>query len=153
MTLPASWQLFGDDHPIYHLLLLAKMIERETMGQLQREFDCSLPEWRVLAYVSSLGPASASEIGLAAEIDRAEISRAVAKLKAKDLVYRETDEKHRKRLIISPTKAGNALAQDMRETRRAYSRTVMAKLSVEERKQLKSMLEIVGEAVVEERLR
>ena len=70
MGLPRAWNMFGDGHPVYRLLLVSKMIDRETASSLQNEFSLSLPEWRVLAFVCGLGSASASEIGQAAEIDR-----------------------------------------------------------------------------------
>ena len=88
MALPSTWNLFGDDHLPHRLLLLAKMIDRETSRQLQDEFAISVAEWRVLAFVCAAGPASASDIGTAGQIDRAEISRAVRNLAAADLIAR-----------------------------------------------------------------
>ena len=77
MQLPATWTLFGEEHLPHRLLLLAKMIDRETSRQLQDDFAISVAEWRVLAFVCASGPASASDIGTAGQIDRADISRAV----------------------------------------------------------------------------
>ena len=91
MSLPKMWSLFGADHLPYRLLLLARMIDRQASRQLQQEFDITLAEWRVLAFVCAAGPATASTVGHSGGIDRAEISRAVAKLEGKALVSRQPD--------------------------------------------------------------
>jgi DNA-binding MarR family transcriptional regulator len=90
MALPPVWQLFGQDHLPYHLLLLARMIDRQSSRDLQRH-GLSLAEWRVLAFIGTAGPASASTVGKVGEIDRAEISRAVSRLETKGLIARSGD--------------------------------------------------------------
>jgi DNA-binding MarR family transcriptional regulator len=151
MDLPRAWKTFGDGHPVYRLLLVSKMIDRETASSLQKEFALSLPEWRILAFVCGLGAASASEIGRSAEIDRAEISRAVAKLEDKQLIRREGDESNRKRLVISPTEAGVELFASVRERRREYSRDVLKGLSEEECETLSRALENIALRIIEKR--
>lgn len=119
MTLPPLWHLFGQDHLPYRLLLLARMIDRRSARDLQRH-GLTLAEWRVLAFIGASGPASASTIGRIGEIDRAEISRAVARLEARGLIERQPDESHRKRFIISPTPEGEALFTKVRNERREF---------------------------------
>lgn len=133
MTLPRMWTLFGADHLPYRLLLLARMIDRQASRQLQAQFDLSLAEWRVLAFICASGPASASAIGRAGGIDRAEISRAVARLEAKGLATRERDGSNRKRLIITATRAGRDLFEAVREDRRAFFRSVIEPVAEHER--------------------
>ena len=148
MALPATWNLFGDDHLPHRLLLLARMIDRETSRQLQDQFEISVAEWRVLAFVCGAGPASASDIGSAGQIDRAEISRAVRKLSAAGLIEREDDENHRKRRIIRPTEAGERLFTKIRDRRRSYFQTLMQGLSAAERHELSAMLETIVRGLV-----
>ena len=149
MQLPATWTLFGEEHLPHRLVLLAKMIDRETSRQLQEEFAISVAEWRVLAFVCASGPASASDIGTAGQIDRAEISRAVIKLAAAELVVREADQKHRKRRIIRPTEAGKRLFVKIRDLRRSYFQSLMGGLSGVERHQLDAMLEKIADRLVQ----
>ena len=148
MALPSTWNLFGDDHLPHRLLLLAKMIDRETSRQLQDEFAISVAEWRVLAFVCAAGPASASDIGTAGQIDRAEISRAVRKLAAADLIAREHDEKHRKRRIIRPTEAGEGLVRRIRDLRRSYFQSLMDEVSGADRQRLNLTLEKIAQRLV-----
>ena len=141
MELPKVWNLFGEDHLPYRLLLLARMIDRETAKQLHSQFGLTLAEWRVLAIATALGPCSASEIGTAGEIDRAEISRAFGRLEATGMMQREPDPAHRKRQIITPTPAGAALHRQIRQERRAFFRTVLSGLEREERMNMDKYLE------------
>jgi DNA-binding MarR family transcriptional regulator len=141
MSLPKMWSLFGADHLPYRLLLLARMIDRQASRQLQQEFDITLAEWRVLAFVCAAGPATASTVGHSGGIDRAEISRAVAKLEGKALVSRQPDPGNRRRLIISPTDAGHSLFSLIRDDRRAFFRTLLADLGANERAIIEAAIE------------
>jgi DNA-binding MarR family transcriptional regulator len=132
MALPPVWQLFGQEHLPYHLLLLARVIDRRSARELQK-YGLSLAEWRVLAIVGVAGPASASQIGKSGEIDRAEISRAVAKLESKGLIARKPDTNHRKRFIISPTTAGEKLFKSVRDERRRFFRGMTEGLTDQDR--------------------
>lgn len=147
MNLPATWHLFGADHIPYQLLLLAKMIDRVSARQLNLTYGISLAEWRVLAFVCSAGPSSASEIGAAGEIDRAEISRAVTKLTESGFIERKVAENNRRRLIISPTSQGEAQYRKIRDERRAYFQAIMAAIPDDERERFAQHLEAVAQAV------
>ncbi len=141
MELPKVWHLFGEDHLPYRLLLLSRMIDRQTAKQLQTRFGLSLAEWRLLAIATALGPCSASAIGMAGEIDRAEISRAFRSLEAAGLMEREPDPAHGKRQIITPTKAGKELHQRIRGERRAFFQAVLADIDPADRAVMERCLE------------
>ena len=143
MTLPPVWHLFGQDHLPYRLLLLARMIDRRSARDLQRH-GLSLAEWRVLAFVGSSGPATASKIGKFGEIDRAEISRAVSRLESRGLIERRQDESHRKRFIISPTAAGESLFVAVRDERRHFFKAMTEGISPSDRKAMDKGLEAMA---------
>lgn len=145
MGLPGVWHLFGEGHLPYRLLLLARMIDRETQKSLAENFGLSLAEWRLLAIASTLGPCTASEIGSAGEIDRAEISRALRKLEPAKLIERSPDPKHGKRLIIVPTQKGRELAEEVKAERRQFFEGIMRGLSSEERGEMDRQLKIMAE--------
>lgn len=149
--LPRIWHLFDDDAVLQRLLLLAKMIERVTSRQLQVEFGMSVAQWRVLAFVCISGPATAAFIGDAAEVDQAEISRAVKLLVERDLVAREFEPGNRKRLIITPTREGLKHFKLIREKRQAYFRRMKRGLSESQTVQLNRCLCVIADEVVSER--
>lgn len=127
--LPRTWTLFGPDHLPYRLLLLARMIDRQASRKLQADFNISLAEWRVLAFVGVSGPSTAATIGMHGRIDRAEISRAVAALERKGLATREPHPNHRRKLIIKPTERGEALFQEVRRERQSFFQSMLETIS------------------------
>jgi len=135
------WSLFGPDHLPYRLLLLARMIDRQASRQLQQEFDITLAQWRVLAFICAAGPATASTVGLSGGIDRAEISRAVVRLEAKGLITRKPDRNNRRKLIISPTKPGRSLFVRIRDDRRAFFHGLLADVETDERAVIEAAIE------------
>ena len=124
--LPRTWTLFGPDHLPYRLLLLARMIDRQASRKLQADFNISLAEWRVLAFVGVSGPSTAATIGTHGRIDRAEISRAVAALERKGLATREPHPTNRRKLIIKPTERGERLFEEVRHERQSFFQSMLA---------------------------
>jgi len=150
-NLPRIWHLFGEDGIGQRLLLLAKMIERETTRQLQGEFELSLAQWRVLAFVCMSGPATASFIGEAAEVDQAEISRAVKGLEDRGWVVREFVPGSRKSMIIAPTEDGRRQFEAIRSQRRAYFDRITARFDRPLMRQVSRSLDLMAAEVVAER--
>lgn len=149
--LPAIWHVFGDGSLAPRLLLLAKMIERVTSRKLQEGFGISVAQWRVLAFVCMSGPATASFIGEAAEVDPAEVSRAVKALVDAGLVMREFKPGSRKVKVISPTAEGGELCAKIRRRRQAYFSRITRRLRAPERAALGHALAGIAHEVVAER--
>ncbi len=147
MGLPKVWYLFGEDHLPYRILLLARMLERQTQRLLMEQFALSLAEWRLLAIACAMGPCTASDIGGAGGIDRAEISRALRKLEPKGLLVREADPNHGKRLIISATPAGVELRARVVAERRRHFRELMRDIPSEERAVLDNAITEMARAI------
>lgn len=145
------WSLFSDDGLPQRLLHLAKMIERATSRQMQDEFEMSIAQWRVLAFVCLFGPATASFIGEAAEADQAEISRAVKALTQSGHVTREYEPGSRKTMIIAPTPFGVERFEKILAARRRYFARVTGKLDADQRRAFNSVMTMIAEDVVNER--
>ena len=144
MALPPTWTLFGDDHLPHRLQLLARMIDRESARQLAEQSGLTLAEWRVLAYAGSSERTSAAEICAAFDVDRAEVSRAVARLVEAGLLRREPDEANRKRMMLALTDPGRVLYQETRTRRVDYFRQILAPLDPAERERFDEMLRRVA---------
>lgn len=147
MALPPTWTLFGDDHLPHRLQLLARMIDRESARQLAEWSGLTLAEWRVLAFVGNSDRASAAEIGAAFDVDRAEVSRAVARLAEVGLLRREADPANRKRMLLALTDAGRGLYERTRKQRVDYFRSILAPLSRAERDVFEDMLRRIAHKV------
>lgn len=140
MALPPTWTLFGEHHLPHRLQLLARMIERESARQLAEEAGISLAEWRVLVFVGTKARASAADVCIAFDVDRAEVSRAVARLTGAGLLARQQDDENRKRLLLELTDAGLALYRRMRDRRVDYFRSILSDLQPRERELLDDLL-------------
>lgn len=151
MTLPRTWDLFGGAHLPHRLLLLARMIDRATAQQLQENFGLTLAEWRVLAFICSVGPASAADIGAAFDSDRAEVSRAVKRLIDAGLIERNSNEQNRKRQIISVLPSGQAVFERARKMRGDYFEAILQDIDGPGRDVLNDALRSIALRVSERR--
>jgi DNA-binding MarR family transcriptional regulator len=144
MPLPVTWSLLGEYFIPHRVQMLARMIDRETGRELQAHFNLSVADWRVLGLTNTFGSASAAEICSAFEIDRAEVSRAVARLIEAGLVERDDDPRHRSKKQISPTEKGKAIFQRAVKMRESYFTKIMQDLSTEEMKALDQALRAIA---------
>jgi DNA-binding MarR family transcriptional regulator len=147
MALPRTWTLLGEYYIPHRIQLLARMIDRETGRELQAEFNLSVADWRVLALTSTLGGSTAVEICNAFEIDRAEVSRAVARLLKAGLVRREADPGNRTRKNILPTERGRDVFERAVEKRQAYFAHIMQDISPEDIRRLGEMISSIAQRV------
>src|SRR5215467_8668313 len=75
----------------YRLSVLANLASRALARLYGERFGLSVAEWRVIAHLARAAPASANEVAARAAMDKVQVSRAVARLTAKELVERATD--------------------------------------------------------------
>jgi DNA-binding MarR family transcriptional regulator len=150
MALPSLWGTEEYFIPL-RLMLLARMIEREMTRDLQVGFNLTVADWRVLATTCSNGSSSAAEIRSTFEADRAEVSRAVARLLKADLIQREPDSSHRQKMRIIPTEAGRAIFDGVRPMRAEYFEWILQDFSAEERTAFEKAIKTVALRVDERR--
>lgn len=152
MVLPFAWTQNGGEYFIPHrLVLLARMIDRETARDLQAAFNITVADWRVLALTCGTGSSSAAEICAAFETDRAEVSRAVSRLLKAGYIQREPDSSHRQKMRIMPTPAGQGVFEGVRTMREGYFNEIMQDLSHEQRISLYDALKCIAVRVDERR--
>jgi DNA-binding MarR family transcriptional regulator len=133
MRLP-SFSHPNEDYFIpFRMLLLARVIDKE-IGRDLAPFEITVAEWRVLAQCCSRGSSSAAEIAAAFDADRAEVSRAVARLVKAKHVHREPDKSHRQKKRIIPTESGLAIFEGVRAVRETYFAEILQDLTLDERR-------------------
>lgn len=151
MTLSTTWRMAGQYFIPHRLMLLARMIDRETARDLQRESSLTAAEWRALAYICTMGSSSGAEIRLAFEVDRAEVSRAVTRLHESRLIERGEARDPDNRLILTPTASGQELYERTRAKRRDYFELILQDLDTSERQAFDEMLGKIAARVDEHR--
>jgi DNA-binding MarR family transcriptional regulator len=62
--------------------------------------------YRLLAAIDELGAASQADLGRSANLDRSDVTAALAELEARGLVERAVDPEHKRRKIVTLTPAG-----------------------------------------------
>ena len=152
MSLSGTW-FFSNQYFIPHrLMLLARMLERETARDLQYESNITAAEWRALGYICTMGSSSAAQICVAFEVDRAEVSRAVARLVEAKLIQREQARDQENRLALTPTASGEALYSRIKAKRRDYFEWILQDLESGERDALDDMLGKIASRVDQRRV-
>ena len=151
MSLSSTWFMSNQYFIPHRLMLLARMIDRETARDLHRDFNITAAEWRALGYICTMGSSSAAQICVAFEVDRAEVSRAVARLLESDLIQRGQARDHENRLVLTPTARGEALHDQIKAKRREYFEWILQDLVSSERDALDRVLAKIADRVDQRR--
>ncbi len=151
MSLSNTWFMSNQYFIPHRLMLLARMIDRETARDLHCDFKITSAEWRALGYICTTGSSSAAQICVAFEVDRAEVSRAVARLLESGLVQRGRARDRENRLILTPTPRGAELHDRIKAKRREYFEWILQDLDAGEREALDGVLGRIAERVDQRR--
>lgn len=152
MTLSSTWFMSNQYFIPHRMMLLARMIDRETARDLQRDFGITAAEWRALGYICTTGSSSAAQICVAFEVDRAEVSRAVARLLDSKLIQRGRARDPENRLVLTPTARGEELHDRVKAKRRAYFDWILQDLDAGERDALDGVLGKIADRVDQRRV-
>lgn len=86
--IPPSFHLGGLPYFGYRLAVTAKLFDRKFVEILKAHSTLTLPQWRCVAQLGLAQPATVRSLAEGAVVDRAEVSRALARLEAQGLVAR-----------------------------------------------------------------
>ena len=151
MSLSTTWFMSNQYFIPHRLMLLARMIDRETARDLHRDFNITAAEWRALGYICTRGSSSAAQICVAFEVDRAEVSRAVARLLDSALIQRGQARDHENRLALTPTARGEEMHDRIKAKRREYFEWILQDLDSDERDALDAVLGKIADRVDQRR--
>ncbi|MBC2776000.1 MarR family winged helix-turn-helix transcriptional regulator [Parasphingopyxis marina] len=135
-----AWQIFGPKHILYRILMVGKALDRIGAQQVRDSADISLAEWRVMAHLGRLGETSASELSAAAQVDRAEVSRAVNSLAKRDFIRKRPNPANRLSQLLSLTETGEEVFDRVFAERQQFFQSITADLSREELRELDDRL-------------
>jgi DNA-binding MarR family transcriptional regulator len=97
----------------YRLSVLTNRVSNAIARQYSERFDLSIPEWRVMAVLGGTPGLSASEVASRTEMDKVQVSRAVAGLMRNRRLQRETDAADGRITRLSLTPRGKAIYQQI----------------------------------------
>ncbi len=127
-----GWRVQGLDYPSFRITLVAKFINRLTTQSLSQDSDLSFAEWRVLCRLALVDGTTVRDIAEKAWVDRAEVSRAAAKLEEAGLVTRRSNPSDERMPILFATKAGKALYKSLITARSRFYSAIIADLDQNE---------------------
>ncbi|HTN14590.1 MAG TPA: MarR family transcriptional regulator [Sphingomonadaceae bacterium] len=112
---PPSYRLGGIAFFGYRLAVTAKLFDRKFVDVLKAHSTLTLPQWRCLAQLGLAEPGTVRSLAEGAVVDRAEVSRALARLTAQGFVQRHDNEEDQRSPYFSLTPAGRDLYDRLRK--------------------------------------
>jgi DNA-binding MarR family transcriptional regulator len=117
----------------FRLSVLASRVTRAVARVYARRFQLSAPEWRTVAVLGRYGAMTANSVVERTAMDKVRVSRAVARLLARERVTRRTDPDDRRRAILDLTPEGRAVYAKVVPMVMAVESGLLSGLSAEER--------------------
>lgn len=131
----------------YRLARTSSLMSRGAALRYRRLFDVSLGEWRALALLAAEPNLSLIELSRAAGLDKAQMSRVIAALTERGLVWRAMTPSRGRAVALSLTRAGREVYCGLIEEAAERDRAFRAALAPQELALLESALEkLAGQA-------
>ncbi|HXZ02204.1 MAG TPA: MarR family winged helix-turn-helix transcriptional regulator [Stellaceae bacterium] len=124
----------------FRLSVLANRVTRRVARVYARRFQLSAPEWRTMAVLGRYGAMTANSVVERTAMDKVRVSRAVARLLARERVTRRTDPDDRRRAILDLTPEGRAVYAKVVPMVLAVESELLSPLGAEERALLDQVL-------------
>jgi len=131
---------FLDHFLLYQLSVAAGKSGGLLTKALDAELKLSLAEWRVVLLVGEIPNLSNDAVAARTTMDKARVSRAIARLVAMDILNRDVDDSDRRLISLSLTQRGRMIFQSSMDIGEQVEAQFLAPLSKSERALLFEML-------------
>lgn len=142
--------LYLDDFIPYRLSVLSNQISRSVAALYAERFGLTIPEWRVMAVLgleeAQRGQVCANMVAERTEMDKVQVSRAVARMTQAGLVSRTTDKADRRRQVLGLTAKGRKVYREIVPAALAYEAELLGTLSAAERTALDHLISKLSRA-------
>jgi DNA-binding MarR family transcriptional regulator len=139
---PAGEGLLALEHFLpYRLSVLSNIVSSRIAKSYERQFQLTIPEWRVMAVLGRFPGLTAAEVTERTAMDKVQVSRAVARLKHTARIEQRAVEGDRRARHLCLTDAGHEVYAEIVPLAREYERRVTQDLSAAERVQLERLLD------------
>ncbi len=129
----------------YRLAVLATLVSDSFSTTYSDRFGLTIPQWRVMAAIGHAPGSSASKICTYANLDKVQVSRAVAELVQRGLVRRDVDEADRRNMMLTFTARGWHIYENIVPVARDYEKRLLEGFSEDERAQLDRLITKLAE--------
>ncbi len=124
----------------YRLANLAERISQALSTIYAQQYDLTIAQWRVLAWLQQTQPLTAKRICELTAMDKVRVSRAIAQLVERRLVRRQRDATDQRTLRLTLTAEGDDLLALVVPRALAWESELMADLSASEYRELLRLL-------------
>ncbi len=125
----------------YRLNHLAENVSRSFSKIYADEFGIGIPEWRVVATLGEHTAMTARDIGKATSMHKTKVSRAVAALEKKGHLGRVANPEDQREQLLQLSDGGRTMYESLIPKALAYSKTLEAALTDEQRAVLDEVFE------------
>lgn len=129
-----------DEFVPYRLSIASNMVSDVIAGAYRSLFGLSVPEWRLITVLAEHDRITQFGLGAATRMDKVTVSRAAIALVARGLVRRAPNPDDKRSHLLSLTKAGEALYNQVAPKALALEEAMLADFDSEEIATLISML-------------
>ena len=124
----------------YLLNQAAEVVSQDFQPNYKNRYGMLRTEWRVLFHLGRLGEMTATQICDQAALHKTKVSRAVVALEAKRFVKRHKVEADRRSELLSLSKSGRVVFEDLSRAAIDYEKRLERSLSKSEVDRLKAIL-------------
>ena len=129
-----------DEFIPYRLSVLSNIVSMSLARAYAREFNLSIPEWRVVAVLARYPDLSAVEVAERTAMDKVAVSRAVQSLLRSRRLARTYDPQDRRRSVLRLASAGRSVYMRIAPLALAYEQKLLAGLTATERRALDRLI-------------
>lgn len=120
----------------YRLSVLSNVVSGAIASLYRVRFGLAIPEWRCMAVLGRFAPLTAGEVAARTAMDKVQVSRAIAALKAKGLALQATDADDRRRSKLALSAAGKRMHARIVPLARAAEARLLGDFDAHERDRL-----------------
>ncbi len=124
----------------FRLSVLSNVVSMNIARAYAREFDLSIPEWRVLAVLARYPALSAVEVAERTAMDKVAVSRAVQSLLRARRLARTYDRGDRRRSVLRLSASGRSVYTRVAPLALGYEKKLLATLSAPDRQTLDRLI-------------
>ena len=132
----ADGRLDLDSFIPYRLSILQQEVSRTIAGIYAEKYDLMRHDWRIMAVLGFGEPLSANGVAERTNMDKVQVSRALARLKKRKLVAQQQDRDDKRRSSLRLTVKGRDIYREIVPLARAREAELLACLSAAELEQL-----------------
>lgn len=124
----------------YRLSVMQQEVSRAIAAVYAEKHGLMRHDWRVMAALGDAQPLSANEVCARTNMDKVQVSRAIARLKQRGLVDQNQDSADRRRSSLRLTGRGEGIYRDIVPAARAREAELLSVFDAAELKQLDKLI-------------